>query len=109
LTKKDILKDENNIDYFNFRIDFDEDKTIKIISSFRKISIHSELFEDFLNYMKSVKTNNLFKIKSTKFSQNYGNYKKILSFGEKHVFHSFRNTLQNKLKQDLLKPKFFVF
>ena len=99
LTKKDILKDENDIDYFNFKIDYDDDKTLKTISSFRKVPIHSELEEDLLNYIKSVKTNNLFKIKSNYFSIEFGEFKTKLGFGKKHVFHSFRNTLQNRLKQ----------
>jgi integrase len=99
LTKKDILKDENDIYYFNFKIDFDDDKTIKTISSFRKVPIHSELLEDLFSYMKNIKTNNLFTIKSNYFSGDFGDYKKLLGFGKKHVFHSFRNTLQDKLKQ----------
>ncbi len=99
LTKKDILKDENNIDYFNLTIDIDDNKTIKTISSFRKVPIHSELEKDLFDYIKSVNTNKLFTIKSTKFSQDYGYFKTKLRFGKKHVFHSFRNTLQNKLKQ----------
>lgn len=101
LTKKDILKDENDIYYFNFRIEIDEedDKELKTISSFRKVPIHSELLDDVLKYVKSVRTNNLFKIKSNYFSIDFGEFKRKLGFGEKHVFHSFRNTLQNKLKQ----------
>lgn len=99
INKKDILKDKNDIDYFNLTIDIDDDKTIKTISSFRKVPIHSELEEDLLNYIKSVKTNNLFKIKSNYFSIEFGEFKTKLGFGKKHVFHSFRNTLQNKLKQ----------
>jgi hypothetical protein len=69
------------------------------MSSFRKVSIHSELLEDFFDYVKNVNSNNLFTIKSTKFSQDYGYFKIKLGFGKKYVFHSFRNTLQNKLKQ----------
>ena len=99
LTKKDILKDENDIYYINFRIDIDDDKTIKTISSFRKVPIHSELEKDLFEYIKSVKTNKLFTIKSNYFSMEFGNFKTQLGFGDKHVFHSFRNTLQNKLKQ----------
>ncbi len=99
LTKKDILKDENNIDYINFRIDIGDNKTIKTISSFRKVPVHSELEKDLFDYINSVKTNNLFKIKSTQFSIDYGYFKTKVGFGDKHVFHSFRNTLQNKLKQ----------
>ena len=99
LTKKDILKDENDIYYINLEIDIDDDKTIKTISSFRKVPIHSELEEDLLNYIKSVKTNNLFKIKSNYFSIEFGEFKTKLGFGKKHVFHSFRNTLHDRLKQ----------
>ncbi len=61
--------------------------------------IHSELLDDVLKYVKSVRTNNLFKIKSNYFSGDFGEFKRKLGFGEKHVFHSFRNILQNKLKQ----------
>jgi integrase len=99
LTKKDILKDENDIDYINFRIDFDDDKTLKTISSIRKVPIHSELETDLFNYIKSIKTNKLFTIKSNYFSISFGIFKTTLGFDDKHVFHSFRNTLQNKLKQ----------
>ena len=99
LTKKDILKDENDIYYINLEIDIDDDKTLKTISSFRKVPIHSELEEDLLNYIKSVKTNNLFKIKSNYFSIEFGEFKTKLGFGKKHVFHSFRNTLHDRLKQ----------
>lgn len=99
LTKKDILKDENDIYYINLEIDIDDDKTIKTISSFRKVPIHSELEEDLLNYIKSVRTNNLFKIKSNYFSIEFGEFKTKLGFGKKHVFHSFRNTLHDRLKQ----------
>ena len=97
LTKKDILKDENDIYYINLEID--DDKTLKTISSFRKIPIHSELEKDLFDYIKSVKTNKLFTIKSNYFSGEFGDFKTKLGFGRKHVFHSFRHTLQNKLKQ----------
>ena len=99
LTKKDILKDENDIYYINLKIDDNDDKTLKTISSFRKVPIHSELEEDLLNYIKSVKTNNLFKIKSNYFSIEFGEFKTKLGFGKIHVFHSFRNTLHDRLKQ----------
>ena len=101
LTKKDILKDENNIYYLNFRIEIDEEdeKELKTISSFRKVPIHSELLDDVLKYVKGVRTNNLFKIKSNYFSGDFGEFKTKLGFDSRHVFHSFRNTLQNKLKQ----------
>ena len=96
INKKDILKDENDIYYINLKID---DKTLKTISSFRKIPIHSELEKDLFDYIKSVKTNKLFTIKSNYFSGEFGDFKTKLGFGRKHVFHSFRHTLQNKLKQ----------
>jgi len=99
IIKKDILKDENDIYYINLEIDIDDDKTLKTISSFRKVPIHSELEEDLLNYIKSVKTNNLFKNKSNYFSIEFGEFKTKLGFGKKHVFHSFRNTLHDRLKQ----------
>lgn len=38
-------------------------------------------------------------ISATQFSIDYGKFKTALGFGKKLVFHSFRNTLQNKLKQ----------
>ena len=40
-----------------------------------------------------------FKIKSNYFSIEFGEFKTKLGFGRNHVFHSFRNTLQNRLKQ----------
>ncbi|MAD40995.1 MAG: hypothetical protein CL623_01200 [Arcobacter sp.] len=100
LTKKDI-KSENGILYFNFKIEIDEvdEKELKTISSFRKVPIHSELIEDLNLYLSKIRTKNLFKIKSTQFSIDFGYFKTKLGFDKTYVFHSFRHTLQNKLKQ----------
>ena len=99
LTKNDIKISEDNIYYFNFRIDLDDEKTIKTISSFRKVPIHFDLLDELLLYIDRTKRKNLFTIKSTQFSIDYGDFKTSLGFSDKYVFHSFRNTLQNKLKQ----------
>lgn len=107
LTKNDI-KIEDNIYYFNFKIDLDEidKKKLKTISSFRKVPIHFDIIDEVLAYTNTIKRDNLFTIKASKFSEDYGYFKTELGFGRSHVFHSFRNTLQNKLKQ--LKIQFEI-
>ena len=96
LTKQDI-KIENGINYID--INMDDDKSIKNISSIRKVPIHPDILQELQTYIKSLKRNNLFTIASNQFSIDYGKFKTQLGFDRKLVFHSFRNTLQDKLKQ----------
>ena len=96
LTKKDI-KVENGIYFIDINID--DDKSIKNISSIRKVPIHPDVLQELQTYMKSLKRDNLFKISAKQFSIDYGKFKTQLGFSNKIVFHSFRNTLQDKLKQ----------
>ena len=77
----------------------DDDKSIKNISSIRKVPIHPDILQELQTYIKSLKRNNLFTIASNQFSIEYGKFKTQLGFDRKLVFHSFRNTLQDKLKQ----------
>jgi len=97
LTKKDIQIGDDNIYYFSFNID--DEKTIKTISSIRKVPIHFDLLDELLQYIDKTKRNNLFTIKASKFAIDFGYFKTSLGFDRSFVFHSFRNTLQNKLKQ----------
>ncbi|MEA2019075.1 MAG: tyrosine-type recombinase/integrase, partial [Campylobacterota bacterium] len=99
LTKNDI-KVDNGINYINFTIDLNSDeKDLKTISSIRKIPIHSDLLPQLQAYIKTIKGNKLFTIKATKMSIDFGYFKTKLEFGSTYVFHSFRHTFQNKLKQ----------
>ena len=97
LIKSDI-KQENEIYYIDIKIT-EDGRRIKTISSIRKVPLHPEILEDVLAYMKTIKRKNLFTIKASQFAIDYSNFKKSLGFGRKLVFHSYRNTLQNKLKQ----------
>ena len=103
LTKNDIKISEDSIYYFNFTIDIEEDinseKTLKTISSIRKVPIHFDILDEVLLYIDRTKRKNLFTIKASKFSEDYSSFKTSLGFDRSYVFHSFRNTLQNKLKQ----------
>ncbi|MFA6196565.1 MAG: tyrosine-type recombinase/integrase [Sulfurimonas sp.] len=97
LTKKDI-KVEDGIHYMDLNIDT-EGSSIKNIFSIRKVPIHPDILQELLAYMKPLKRDNLFTIPASQFSIDYGAFKTLLGFDRKLVFHSFRNTLQNKLKQ----------
>ncbi len=96
LTKNDIQQ-EDNIYYFDINIY--NNKKLKNISSIRKIPIHPEILEEVLHYTKQIKRNNIFTIKVKTFANDYSSFKKQLGFNNKLVFHCFRNTLQDKLKQ----------
>ncbi len=96
LTKKDIKK-EGDVYYFD--INLDNNKSLKNISSIRKVPIHPALLNYLLNYIKQIKRNNIFTIKVATFANDYSAFKTQLGFNNKKVFHSFRNTLQDKLKQ----------
>jgi integrase len=98
LTKEDIKQDkESKIWYFD--INANNGKKIKNINSIRQIPIHSKIQKEVLTYVKTLNQNNLFNISANKFSSDFSKFKTTLEFGEKKVFHSFRNTLQNDLKQ----------
>ncbi len=77
----------------------EENKKLKTISSIRNTPIHSTILEEVLLYLQKIGRNNLFTITSSKFSEDFGYFKTTLGFDRKYVFHSFRNTVQNKLKQ----------
>lgn len=95
LRKKDI-KEENGIYYFDIN---DEDgKTIKNLNSIRKVPIHKNILNEVLKFIKN-KDKNIFKIKRDKMSKEFGLFKNKLGFNEKKVFHSFRHTFQDELKQ----------
>lgn len=54
---------------------------------------------DIKSYLKTLKRKNLFTISASQFAIDYSGFKIALGFPRSLVFHSFRNTLQNKLKQ----------
>jgi integrase len=97
LTTQDIKKDENDILYIDINIG--NSKSIKNFPSIRKVPVHKDLKEDLLNYI-AVKSNKLFSIKSANFAKQFSDFKTKLKYPKTVlVFHSFRHTLQDKLKQ----------
>ncbi|MEV9644244.1 tyrosine-type recombinase/integrase [Aliarcobacter butzleri] len=101
LTKDDIKK-EDEIWHFDFNIE--KNKTIKNIYSIRKVPIHSKIENEVLNFIENLNRNNLFNFKMNTFSKDFSLFKaKKLGFGEKKVFHSFRNTIQEYLKQKMVE------
>lgn len=101
LTKDDIKK-EGDIWHFDFNIN--EDKTLKNIYSIRKVPIHSKIENEVLNFIENLNKNNLFNFKMNTFSKDFSIFKsKKLGFGKKKVFHSFRNTIQDYLKQRMIE------
>lgn len=97
LTLEDINLDDD-IPYID--INTNNNKNIKNLHSIRKVPIHSKLLPSIKHYIKYMKIKDkLFTIKASKFSSDYSIFKTKLEFDRSLVFHSFRNTLQNKLKQ----------
>ena len=100
LTKQDI-KIENDIYYIDININLD--KNIKHISSIRKVPIHKDLVEELLSYI-ATKRKYLFKIKTANFAKQFSDFKTKLGYPKTIlVFHSFRHSLQNKLKQQKIQ------
>ncbi len=101
LTKKDIQTSQDAILYINITID--DTKSIKNITSIRKVPVHKDLEEDLLNYIKT-KSNKLFTINTANFAKQFSYFKASLKFPKTiKVFHSFRHSLQDKLKQQLVE------
>ena len=100
LTKDDIkFSEEYNTWYLDFNIN--DDKFIKTISSIRRVPIHKTLEPELLEYIKPIRKN-LFTIKTANFAKKFSDYKTKLGYPKsKKVFHSFRHTLSNELKQNL--------
>lgn len=103
LTKNDIVEDEQSgiwCFYFNKK----NNKKIKNISSIRKVPIHSKIEKEVLELIKKLENNEkLFKISFSTFSKDFSIFKTKLGFDETKVFHSFRNTLQEELKQKMVE------
>ncbi|WP_181403759.1 site-specific integrase [Aliarcobacter cryaerophilus] len=95
LRKKDI-KIEDGIWFFD--INDEGEKHLKNENSIRKVPIHKNILEEFLDFIKN-KNGNIFDIKEEKMSKDFGIFKTKLGFNEKKVFHSFRHFFQNELKQ----------
>lgn len=102
LTKEDI-KQEKDSEIWYFDINANNGKKIKNIESIRKIPIHSKIEKEVLEHVKGLKQNKLFNLSSNKFSSSFSTFKQKLNFKETQVFHSFRNTLQNDLKQSFVE------
>ena len=96
LTKEDISI-ENDIYYIDINTNLG--KNIKNISSIRKVPIHKDLEKELLAYI-ATKRKYLFKIKTANFAKQFSDFKTKLGYPKTVlVFHSFRHSLQNKLKQ----------
>jgi integrase len=100
LSIQDILQDRGI--YF-FSLNVDNDKDIKNTHSIRQVPIHTKLLPDLLEYIKN-KPNKLFTISATQFAKDFSKFKTSLGFSSKLVFHSFRHTVSNKLKQAQVDP-----
>lgn len=101
LTKEDIKQEEDTKIWY-FDINANNGKKIKNIESIRRIPIHSKIEKEVLEHVEKLEQNNLFNISSNKFSSAFSIFKQKLNFKETQVFHSFRNTLQNDLKQNFV-------
>ena len=100
LTKEDIkFSEEYNTWYIDFNIN--GDKNIKTIYSIRRVPIHKTLEPELLEYIKHIRKD-LFKINTANFSKKFSDFKTKLGYPKsKKVFHSFRHTLSNEIKQNL--------
>jgi len=95
LTKSDIVLKDN---IYCFDINAEGNKDTKNDYSVRLVPIHSKILNLVLNYIKN-KSKNLFKITQKQLTKDYSLYKKSLGFNTQYVFHSFRHSFTNKLKQ----------
>ena len=100
LTKDDIQRDN---DIYFFSLNVNDDKNIKNTHSIRQVPIHPTIKKEILEYIKD-KPNNLFTINQKQFGKDFSKFKTKLGFTNKLVFHSFRHTVSNKLKQALVDP-----
>ena len=102
LKKKDIKLMH---DILVFDINSDDGKKLKNKYSIRLVPIHSNIQSIIEDIIKPLKANdNIFKIQTKSFSMRYGKYNKKLGFGKDKVFHSYRHSFTNKLKQQLVEP-----
>jgi integrase len=109
----DDVREVNGIWYLN--INDDRDKQLKNDASERIVPLHPFLVEDlgFHKYVAGVRRSKYQRVfhgeskRSNKYShyvsRRFGEYKKRLGFDGKKVFHSFRHTVTNNLKQQLIE------
>ena len=102
LTKQDV-KEEDGILYIDINVQ--DKKKIKNISSIRRVPIHEDIRTDLLDHIQKIKTKKLFKISTINFAGKFSKFKAKLGYPKTtKVFHSFRHSLQNKLKQAGVEP-----
>ena len=107
LKVSDVLQEEESkINYFRFIVEDEKnkelkkEKKLKNDNSWRFTPIHKDLEDFIFNYIENVdkRRKNLFTITPKKFGKDFSEYKTILKFDNKKVFHSFRHSVANKLK-----------
>lgn len=96
LTTSDIVTIDN---VMCFSVNDDNNKKVKNKHSIRLVPIHSELTDVVKYLINNATSNNLFSMTRNYFSKKYSQYNSKCGFGETKVFHSFRHTVSNKLKQ----------
>lgn len=97
LTSTDIVTVDNIL---CFDVNSDGKKSLKNKHSKRLVPIHSKII-DLSNELK--KNKNLFTVKHSYFTKKYSEYNANAGFGETKVFHSFRHTFSDKLKQQRIE------
>lgn len=99
LLKKEEIKCINGI--YVFDINFETRDHLKTINAERYIPIHSEILDELLLYVKNLKRKQLFNITADELGKRFSRFKIRLGISPKKVFHSFRKSFANKLKQAL--------
>ena len=99
LLKAEEIKCINGI--YVFDINFEIRDHLKTINAERIIPIHSEILDEVLHYVKNLKRKQLFKISADNLGKRFSRFKIRLGMGSTKVFHSFRKSFSNKLKQAL--------
>ncbi len=84
---------------------FKVDGKVKNKYSRRIVPIHSKLIELVKSKIAKLKDNELlYEIKLNYFTKVYSQWNGAVGFGREKVFHSYRHTFSNKLKQQLVEP-----
>lgn len=100
LKVSDVLQEEESkINYFRFIVESEEESK-KNANSWRFVPIHKDLEPYIFDYIKNMdkRRKGLFTISGKQFGKDFSKYKTILKFDRKKVFHSFRHSIANKLK-----------
>ena len=107
LKVEDILtEEESKINYFRFIVE-SEDESIKNENSWRFLPIHKDLEEYIFNYIDNLdgRRKSLFTITPKQFGKDFSKFKTFLKYDGKKVFHSFRHSVANKLKNQAKDEK----